>query len=307
MFVTRIYDLVMTHKLDADDLFIHRVQQYCAERGLNFFLVEPVWVEPFCDLFAKGKVWARALLNMHSEHHLPQDIYHRLIWLAHERKTQVIDPPDIALAAFDKARLHARLAAAGFQVPFTLIASSDQVGTLVLSDRDRAALGLPFVIKPAMGYGRCGVILDATGESDLGRSVAAWPDRHYLLQRRIVPRTHEGEPVYFRVFYVFGSVWCAWWNCFTDRYRLPTPAEEEQFALAPVHDIARRIAALTGMKYFSSEVALTEAGDLVLIDYVNDQCHMLSQSSNPKMGVPDKLVTAIAHRLVEAVAGMIKR
>jgi hypothetical protein len=106
---------------------------------------------------------------------------------------------------------------------------------------------------------------------------------------------------------VFGSVWCAWWNCFTDRYRLPTPAEEEQFALAPVHDIARRIAALTGMKYFSSEVALTEAGDLVLIDYVNDQCHMLSQSSNPKMGVPDKLVTAIAHRLVEAVAGMIKR
>ena len=37
--MTRTYDLVMTHKLDADDFFIHRVQQHCAERGLNSFLV----------------------------------------------------------------------------------------------------------------------------------------------------------------------------------------------------------------------------------------------------------------------------
>src|SRR2546429_9585299 len=95
----------MTHKLDADDLFIHRVQQHCAERRLNFFLIEPLWVEPFCDQFAKGKIWARALLNMHSEHHLPDDIYHRLLWLAHARQTPVNDPPDGPLGTFDKAPL----------------------------------------------------------------------------------------------------------------------------------------------------------------------------------------------------------
>jgi len=38
----------------------------------------------------------------------------------------------------------------------------------------------------------------------------------------------------------------------------------------------------------------------VVIDYVNDQCHMLSQSANPQIGVPDELVAAIARRLVEA-------
>src|ERR1041385_1683871 len=158
-----------------------------------------------------------------------------------------------------------------------------------------------------MGYGRHGVILDAMAEGDLSRSVAAWPDRHYLLQRRIVPRLANGEPMYFRVFYVFGSVWCCWWNCFTDRYRLPTRAEEEQLAATPLRDIAHRVAALTGMKYFSSEVALTESGDLVRIDYVNDQCHMLSQSSDPRMGVPDELVAAIAGRLVDGVRQLIKR
>jgi hypothetical protein len=305
--VTRIYDLVMTHKLDADDWFIHRVQQHCAEQGLNFFLVEPVWVEPFCDLYAKGKIWARALLNMHSEHHLPEDIYHRLIWLAHQRKTQVIDPPDVAVAAFDKARLHSRLAAAGFNLPFTLIVRRDEAESLALSEADRAALGKPFVIKPGMGYGKRGVILDATSERDLARSAALWPDRHYLLQRLIIPRVTNGEPVYFRVFYVFGSVWCCWWNCFTDRYRLPTGAEEEQLTLTPLRGIVHRLAELTGMKFFSSEVALSESGELMLIDYVNDQCHMLSQSSNPQMGVPDELVSAIARRLVEGVSHMIKR
>src|SRR3954463_13807442 len=115
--VARIYDLVMTHVLDSDDFFIHRIQQHCAERGLNFFLVEPLWVELFLERLRKGEVWPRVLLNMHSEHHLPEDIYHRLLLLAHERKTKVIDPPDIAGASFDKARLHPRLVEHGFKVP----------------------------------------------------------------------------------------------------------------------------------------------------------------------------------------------
>ena len=302
----RIYDLAMTHKLDADNLFIHRVQQHCAESGLDFFLVEPLWVEPFCDLLAKGKIWARALLNMHSEHHLPEDIYHRLVWLAHERKTQVIDPPDVAAAAFDKAQLHPRLVAAGLNVPFTLIVPRERVETYALSESDRAALGATFVVKPGMGYGRRGVILDATSERDLVRSAALWPDRHYLLQRRIVPRLARGEPVYLRLYHVFGTVWSCWWNCFTDRYRKPTREEEEQLSLTPVREMVNRLAELTGMKFFSTEIALSESGELVLIDYVNDQCHMLSQGSNPQMGVPDELVSAIARRLVAGVCQMIK-
>src|SRR5216117_2457567 len=88
----RTYDLVMTHKLDADDFFIHCVQRNCAEARLNFFLVEPLWVEAFFEQFKNGKIWPRALLNMHSEHHQPDEIYHRLVKLAAERGSFVIDP-----------------------------------------------------------------------------------------------------------------------------------------------------------------------------------------------------------------------
>lgn len=295
----------MTHKLDADDFFIHRVQLHSAERGLNFFLIEPVWVDAFLENMVGGHVAVRVLLNMHSEHHDPAEVYHRLIRIAHERGTAVIDPPDVALAAFDKARLHPRLAAAGLAVPPTVIVRGSERAAFRLSDTDRAVLGAPFIIKPSLGYGRRGVVADAMSEADVERSAASWPGADYLLQRVIVPRRLDGEPAYFRVYYVFGSVFCAWWNCYTDRYRPLAAEEEEAYALGPLRAMAQRVAELTRMQFFSSEVALTEAGEFVLIDYVNDQCHMLSQSASPPMGVPDDLVAAIARRLVEGAARLV--
>lgn len=289
----------MTHKLDADDFFIHRVQEHCAHAGLNFFLIEPLWAERFFELYQQGRVWARVLLNMHSEHHDPTDLYHRLVALAAEKNTRVIDPPSIALPAFDKARLHPRLVEAGIPVPPSIIVPREQAAEFRLADSQRELLGQPFIVKPSRGYGRRGVILNALGEADLLRSTNEWPDGHYLLQRRILPRALGGEPAYFRVYHVFGETWCCWWNCYTDRYRLITAPEHADHGLERAEGFSRRIAALTGMRFFSTEFAQTETGEFVAIDYVNDQCHMLSQTSDPRIGVPDELVARIAQRLVE--------
>jgi hypothetical protein len=242
---------------------------------------------------------------MHSEHHQPDEIFHKLVRLAAAQNVRIIDHPDVAQAAFDKARLHPRLIASGIHVPHTIFVARDQVPTFKLSDAERLFLGNAFVIKPAMGYGRKGVIMDAKGEEDLKRSAELWPDAHYLLQRRIVPKQLEGSPAYFRVFYAFDSIWYTWWNCFTDKYRVVTPQEAISFGLKPLEEIMRQIAALTAMKFFSSEIALVESGEFIVIDYVNDQCHMLSQSADPQRGVPDDLVRAIATKLVRAAKAMI--
>ncbi|MBI4661518.1 MAG: hypothetical protein HY735_22070 [Verrucomicrobia bacterium] len=295
----RIYDLVMTHQLDADDFFIHRVQQHCAERGLNFFLIDPEWVEAFYEKLRQGKVWAKVLINMHSEHHRPDDIYHRLVRLAFDQKTRVIDPPDIAREAFDKAALHPRLLAAGFRLPNTVIVPGGEAEGFILTDADRAKLGAPFVVKPSMGYGKRGVILEATSVEDLQRSQREWPDARYLLQERIVPRLLDGKPAYFRVFFAFGTLWFTWWNCFTDQYRRLLPEEIKACGLEALSEIVCRLASVTRMNFFSTEIALTEEGEFVLIDYVNDQCHMLTQSANPAIGVPDEIVAGIARCLVQ--------
>jgi hypothetical protein len=295
--VARVYDVVMTHLLDTDEFFIHRVQQRC----------EPVWLEAFHQALQADRIWARVLLNLHSEHHLPEEPFHRLVRLAQERRVQVVDPLEVARPAFDKARLHPRLLDAGVEVPATVIVDRAAGRDWQLDEGQKALLGSPFVIKPAMGYGRRGVILDALDEGDLDRSAAAWPDAHYLLQRREQVAELDGQPAYFRVFHVFGSIWSCWWNCHTDGYRQVTPDEERRHGLGVLGDMVRRVAELTKMRFFSSEIAMTEPGRFVLIDYVNDQCHMLSQTANPRMGVPNAVVAEIAERLVDSAMVLISR
>jgi len=192
-------------------------------------------------------------------------------------------------------------------VPQTIVVPQASVSTLQLTAEQREQLGQPFVIKPSHGYGRRGGVLDAFDETHLSRSVTAWPNPSYLLQRKIVPRMMNGEPAYWRVFFVFGEVWICWWNCYTDHYRVNTKAERDELKLEQVENIVRRIADLTQMKFFSSEIAQVESGEFVLIDYVNDQCHMLSQSADPRTGVPDSVIAAIARRLVESAAEMVRR
>lgn len=303
--VIRVYDLVMTHKLDADDFFIHGIQKHCAEQGRNFFLIEPIWAEPFLSGLQDGRLWPRVLLNMHSEHHDPTDIFHRLVVQAQALGCAVIDPPERARAAFDKARLHPLLEAAGLRVPPTRVVSASEAEHFVLSETDRAMLGRPFVIKPALGYGKKGVLVDATQESDLARSRALWQDERYLLQRKIIPRSLGSDPAYFRVFHVFGDTFLCWWNCYTDRYRSVTAEEEQTHGLSALRALVCQVARLTGMRFFSSEIAQDQAGSYVLIDYVNDQCHMLCQSVDARIGVPDAVVAAIAERLVRAATALM--
>lgn len=297
----------MTHQLDADGFFIHCVQRRCAERRLDFFLVEPLWVRAFSEAFERDDLWARALLNMHSEHHLPEDPFHKLVDLAERRKTIVIDPPSVARAAFDKSLLHGRLEAAGVCVPPTIIVKAVEAHFIKITSEQQAFLGLPFVVKPARGYGRRGVILDAHDEKDLHLSMHAWPDEKYLLQKKVIPRDLEGRPAYWRLFHVFGSLWWCWWDPFTDRYTEVTPQQIADLNLQPMEFGMQKIAALTGMNFFSSEIAQADGGEFVWIDYVNDQCHMLTQSANPKMGVPDRVVEAIALRLVDAASDLLRR
>lgn len=305
--MARVYDLVMTHKLDADDYFIHRVQEACARTGLNFFLIEPAWAEEYLVKLERKDVWARVVLNMQSEHHDPQEIFHQIIRRSHELGAKVIDPPDVAMAACHKAMAHQRLLSAGLPLPLTFILDRLPDGHWPeLTAEQTAALQPPFVIKPSLGYGRRGVILNAQSGADLKRAVEAWPWGPYLLQQRIVPREIAGAPAYFRVYHVFGSTWLSWWNCYNDRYRLVTAVEEAELKLGGLHDLARRLAAATGMNFFSTEVAQTEAGEFVLIDYVNDQCHLLTQTASPHNGVPDELVNAIAQKLVEAAGRLGK-
>jgi hypothetical protein len=301
--VPRVYDLVLTHALDTDDFFIHRVQRRCAEAGLNFFLVEPLWAAAFLEALQTRAVVVRTLINLHSEHHDPADVFSRLVATAEKLGVRMVDPPSKALPVFDKAAVHPRLLGSGLHVPPTVLVEAAAVESWQPTEEERLLLGSPFVVKPSLGYGRKGVVLDAVGPADLRRSLALWPDRTLLLQRRIQPRLIEGDPAYFRVYFVAGKTWACWWNCFTDRYRELGPEDEARLGLGALHAITRRLAEVSGLRLFSTEICVDLSGQPVVIDPINDQVHLLTQSAHPGIGVPDRVVAGIADALLDLVIG----
>ena len=299
----RKYDLVMTHGLDTDGVFLHRVQERCAAAGLDFFLIEPLWAEAFLKALDEGAVLPRTLINLHSEHHDRTDVFSRLVDRAESLGVRMIDPPSIARACFDKAAMHHRLIEAGITVPPTILLPAAKAAGWRPTRDESWLLGSPFVVKPSLGYGRKGVVLDAMAAEDVARSMAAWPDPCLLLQRKIIPRMLGDQPAYFRAYFIFGRIWCCWWNCFSDLYREVDADEWSALQLEPLREITLSIARITGMGMFSTEIALSDSGEFVVIDYVNDQIHLLTQSSNPAIGVPDAVVLGIADALVDVVLG----
>lgn len=207
--------------------------------------------------------------------------------------------------AWDKATMHLELIQAGLEVPYTIIlppyaARPDPPLP------DMSPLGIPFNIKPAHGGGGVGVVTAARSWEEVQAARQQFPEDKYLLTAWIDPVELEERRAWFRVIYAGGQVFPLW---FDDRTRIHvaavTPAEEERFGLAPLRTISHRIAQVTRLDLFSTEIALTLQGRFVTIDYVNDPLDLRPQSRTPQ-GLPDATLHHIADALAERVRAVVQ-
>jgi hypothetical protein len=68
------------------------------------------------------------------------------------------------------------------------------------------------VIKPSNEGGGSGVILGAFSMDQILRARMEFPEQKYLVQATIIPRTIQGRPAWFRVFYANGKTYPCWWH-----------------------------------------------------------------------------------------------
>ena len=140
--------------------------------------------------------------------------------------------------------------------------------------------------------------MNVSSLDEIQRARMEFPDQKYLAQAHISARVLSGREAWFRVFYAGGDCWPCWWKPSTHVYKVLTPDEETQFDLAPVCEVTERIAQVCKLDWFSTEIALTEDGRFVAVDYVNDGIDTRIQSKAVD-GVPDEVMKQIAVKLVE--------
>ena len=74
-------------------------------------------------------------------------------------------------------------------MPETVVVPREQIETFRLDEQTKAAIGVPYVVKPAWGDYGVGVVVDADSEEALLWSAEQAPNADaFLIQRRLVPR-----------------------------------------------------------------------------------------------------------------------
>ena len=309
----RRFDLAIGWLWEYDEDFVQQLEQKAQSRrlknaGLSTFQIHDRNIDEVLDLVRHRRLDFGLYLDRAFD---VDSRFEELGRMVLRRGGSIVNPYDKTIEAIDKATMHLEFIEAGLYVPFTIIISSySERQEIGLTLEDLAHLGRPFIIKPANTTGGgIGVVTGAESLRDVIEARKELQEDKYLLQEKIIPRTigtsFKEHRCWFRCFYVYDKVFLSWWDDLTHLYDIVTLREEHVYKLRPLRTIMRTIAQVSGLNFFSSEIALRqptpyESSRFIVVDYVNDMCDMRS-IDQAHDGLPNALRDNIVERLAFAV------
>lgn len=298
-----IYDFALIWSICPNELFTNTLIADCRQKQLSFLWVHEGNVEEITRKLETSEMKIRVALDIQATYYKPQDTYARVCYAVKDAGGVVINDPDRARFAVDKSVMYFEVLNTGIITPYTVIVRNWEPNNFKLTEEERNGLGVPFVIKPGCGFGQRGVVKEATGSmEEILKAREFDKGDNFLLQEKISPMELDGKRAWFRIFHVFHEIIPCWWDDNVSWCEQVSAEEFNRYHLAPLAKIIARIAEMTGMIWFSTEVAIDTKNDqtrFVAIDYVNDQCDMTAQSETP-IGIPDDIVKFTAYSIVHA-------
>lgn len=290
------YDLCLAWNWQYDNDFVHLIEAACNVRGLSLLQAMPETLDQVLSGLENGDITYRSLFDRASESDLR---FQPLVNWATQNGSFCLNPQKSTIWSGDKANMHLEFIDHGLYTPYTIILSPYSKNSFI-QPSDLEPLGGSFAIKPACEGGGDGVILEATSWKQVLDARQQYPHEKYLLQAHVTTRNLDGRPAWFRVLFCTGAVYPCWWDQQTHVYTRVTAEEKAKFGLRNLRELPVRIAQICGLHLFSTEIALTEEGHFLVVDYVNDPVDLRLQSRAAD-GVPDGDVKSIAARLVRQV------
>ncbi len=296
------YDLAIAWCWEFDADFVFHIDTECGRRGLFSYLIHPHNLFETLHRMENRELRFKVFFDRASDQ---EEDFDQLVDLMQYRRVKMINDADRVLWAIDKATMHKEFSSNGIHVPHTIILPPwDKRPRLNSIHLDR--VGTPFVIKPACGGCGDGVITDARTMEDVQQTRQEFPDDKYLVQEKIDPVQINGHRAWFRVFFAFGEILPCWWDDQTKIADVLSPLEIDRKIYSNIKSIMRQVAKISKLELFSTEIALTSQGKLLVIDHVNDQVDLRKKSSHFD-GIPNEVVDRIVINLVDWVEKRVRR
>jgi len=290
------YDLCLAWNWEYDADFVHMIEVAGAARGVSILQVTPDNLDQVLAGLEKKEISFRALFDRASD---SEARFQPLVSWASRHRSFCVNPQKRTIWSGDKATMHLEFISHGVYTPHTIILSPYSKHSLI-NQCDLEPLGGSFAIKPACEGGGDGVILEATSWEQVLGARQQYPHEKYLLQAHVTTRVLDGRQAWFRVLYCDGAIYPCWWDQQTHIYSRVTAEEKARLGLRSLRQVPVNVAQICGLHLFSTEIALTEEGHFLAVDYVNDPVDLRLQSKAVD-GVPDVYVESIAGRLVRLV------
>lgn len=294
-----IYDFCIASDFEYDADFIAIIEELAQQHGLTTYVVWPHNLNETLRRLRREEIGFNFFYDRASD---SSPNFLRLNAFLVERGISLLDPIDRLQRASDKATMHLEFISKGLMTPYTIIIPPyDTIEHIYLSVSDLAKLGRAFFIKPANTTGGgIGVVSGAESLQDVLQARKKFQGDKYLLQEKVAPQEKEGRRFWFRGFYACGHVEFTWWNDLTHVYEILEKEHIQKFRLRPLFKIIRKIAQISGLQFFSTEIALNPEGKFIVVDYVNEICDMRIKSLHFD-GVPDVVVRKVARSIVAHV------
>jgi hypothetical protein len=298
----QIFDLAIAWcwKYDAD--FIFQIDKECGKRGLFSYLIHPHNLFETMHKLNSGEMGYKVFFDRASDQ---EEEFEELVDLMKTCRVRMVNDVDRALWSSDKATMHLEFLTGGINVPYTIILPPYEENP----DLDSIPLekvGRPFVLKPACGGCGDGVVLDAQSIHDIQIARREYKEDKYLVQEKIIPVRIGKRRAWFRIFYVCGKVLPCWWDDQTKIAEVLDPSQVDEKIYFEIERIIRKIATISKLDIFSTEIAFTSSEKLLVIDHVNDQVDLRKKSSHFD-GIPDEVVDRIVISLVNWVQRYVSR
>jgi hypothetical protein len=295
----KIFDLGIAFVWEFDNEFIDLMEEELQAYGISTYRLQYFNLAENYDKIINRKL----AFNFYLDRAWDVDAdFEELGKILQRRKTTIFNPYKKVLHAIDKASMHLEFISNGIEVPYSIIIPPyDEKEEIYLSVDELAILGRPFIIKPCNTTGGgIGVVRGAETLKEVLESRVTNSEDKYILQEKIYPKLLDGKRAWFRCFWAFGRAIPVWWDDITHLYSEISYEETNYYNLRKLKIITKRIAKVTGLDFFSTEIVLTESNKFVVIDYVNDQCDMRLKSKHID-GVPDYIAIQIINNLAKTI------
>ncbi len=286
-----IFDLGIAWNSQQDNDFVNDLNNQALKYGLKPYLIHAFNFYGSLKDIADDKLFFKFFLDRTSQ---DDHAFNGLASFLKKKGSIFINHPDNSKKSADKILAHEEFSNHNIPVPKAFFLNCDEdcrSWELKLKDINPEL----FVFKPVNITGNGEKNLDIKCYGDILQLRQNNDCTKYFVQEKVSPINLGDRPAWFKVLYCLGEVIPCWWQPSANSYEILSKEETDKFRLFKLWELTKRIKQLCKLCFFSTEIALRNNNEFVVINYVNAKPDMRKKSKFND-GIPDEAVNKVIER-----------